>query len=67
MYLSTAFITGLFVVTMFVIVPRDIRLARGVLFVLAVILIVGSLPYRKGVAVAIEYLVDRRWGEGAQE
>ncbi|MEK6797476.1 MAG: DUF983 domain-containing protein [Planctomycetota bacterium] len=62
MYLSTAFLTGSIVVAMFLLRPSAEGWGRFLYFVIAVILIVGSLPNRKGFALAIEYLVERKWG-----
>jgi uncharacterized protein (DUF983 family) len=59
MYMSTAGLTGLLVVTMFLIHPRVIWIGQIVVCLAAVALIGFSLPYRKGVAVALDYLVGR--------
>lgn len=66
MYLSTAMLTGIMVVSMFVFVPASF--GRGVILVAvaAVALIVGTLPTRKGLALAIEWLIELAWGEGEQ-
>ena len=50
MYLSTAFLTGSIVVAMFLLRPSAEGWGRFLYFVIAVILIVGSLPNRKGFA-----------------
>jgi hypothetical protein len=60
MYISTAFLTGLIVVGMLLIRPEHPWVGRGAVLPLALIVVVGSLPYRKGVAVALEYLVERK-------
>jgi uncharacterized protein (DUF983 family) len=59
MYMSTAGLTGLLVVTMFLIRPRVIWIGQLVVSVAAVAIIGLSLPYRKGVAVALDYLLER--------
>ncbi len=61
MYLSTAGLTGLFVAVMLLVRPEDLFAGRLVLFVAAVLAIVASLPIRKGMAIAVEYLVSRSW------
>lgn len=67
MYISTAALTGSIVLAMFLFVPPSLAHGRAIVFPVALLLICGSLPYRKGVAIAIEYLVERRWhhGDGA--
>ena len=59
MYMSTAGLTGLLVVTMFLLRPRVLWIGQLVVCVAAVVLIGLSLPYRKGIAVALDYLVGR--------
>ena len=59
MYMSTAGLTGLLVVTMFLLHPRVIWIGQIVVCLAAVALIGFSLPYRKGVAVALDYLIGR--------
>jgi uncharacterized protein (DUF983 family) len=62
MYMSTAGLTGLLVVIMFLIRPRVLWIGQ-VLVCLAAVAIIGlSLPYRKGVAVALDYLIERNAG-----
>jgi uncharacterized protein (DUF983 family) len=60
MYLSTAFLTGLMVVGMFLITPDNRWIGRAAVLTAAVAGIIGTLPLRKSVGVAIEYLVDLR-------
>lgn len=60
MYLSTAFLTGLFIVAMLLTTPTRVWLARSILFPAALVVIVGSLPRRKGLAVAVEYLIEKK-------
>jgi uncharacterized protein (DUF983 family) len=64
MYLSTAGLTGSLVVAMFLLTPSDVKVGRFVVFLVAILGIAGTLPYRKGIAIAIEYLVELRWGGG---
>ena len=65
MYLSTAFLTGLFVVAMLFLIPPALWAGRAVVLPLALVVIVGSLPYRKGVAIGMEFLIELHWGERA--
>jgi uncharacterized protein (DUF983 family) len=58
-YVTTAGLTGVLIVGMLLIRPRNILLGELVLLPAALGLIGGSFPYRKGLAIAIDYLVDR--------
>src|SRR5262249_43343668 len=60
MYLSTAVLTGLIVIGMLLIIPSNQWMGRAVVLVLAIGAIIGTLPLRKSIGVAIEYLVDLR-------
>jgi len=59
MYMTTAGLTGVLVVTMFLIRPRAVWLGQLGIAVAALMLIVLSLPFRKGLAVAVNYLLER--------
>lgn len=59
MYMSTAGLTGLLVVTMFLLHPRVLWIGQLLVCLAAVALIGFSLPYRKGIAVALDYLIER--------
>jgi len=59
MYMSTAGLTGVLVVAMFLVRPQVVWLGQLAVCAVALVVIVLSLPYRKGVAVALGYLVDR--------
>jgi uncharacterized protein (DUF983 family) len=60
MYVSTAFITGTIVAMMLMIRPPSLWVGRVFIFAVAVSALLVSLPNRKGIAVALEYLVRRR-------
>jgi len=60
MYLSTAGITGVIVAGMLLLPPANRWLGRGVVLAVAIVLILGTLPLRKSLGIAIEYLVDLR-------
>jgi uncharacterized protein (DUF983 family) len=62
MYMSTAGLTGVLVVIMFLIRPRVLWVGQAVVMVVALLLMGLSLPLRKGVAVALDYLVSRESG-----
>ncbi len=65
MYLSTAFLTGLIVVAMLFVIRPSHWASRAVVLPLALVVILGSLPYRKGFAIGIEFLIERHWGKYA--
>ena len=58
MYLSTAAITGIFFVVMLIYRPPSLFLRRTALFFLGLALLTASLPYRKSVALALDFLID---------
>lgn len=60
MYLSTAFITGLFILSMLLILPKSLWVGRVIVAVAALGLFVLSAPVRKGLAIAIDYIVELR-------
>jgi uncharacterized protein (DUF983 family) len=63
MYLTTAFITGLLIIGMLWIIPTRQWLGRIVLASAALLAIVCTLPYRKGLSIALDYLLaERRHG-----
>jgi uncharacterized protein (DUF983 family) len=55
MYLGTGFLTGLILVAMLIFRPGVVWLGQIGVVATAVLLIVGSLPVRKGLAMAIDY------------
>jgi hypothetical protein len=60
MYISTGFLTGLFIIAMFFVVPTDIRFGKFILLIMSLLFFVITHPYRKGLAVAIDYYVDNK-------
>ena len=61
MYMTTAFLTGSFFVVMLLYRPADLLLGR-IGFATGGLLVLGlSLPYRKGVALAIDYFLETRF------
>lgn len=56
MYVSTAGLTGLIVVGMIWLRPADLLVGRWTVFATALTAIPLSLPSRKGLAMAINYL-----------
>lgn len=59
MYMTTAGMTGALVAAMFLIRPRVVWVGQVVVALLGLALMGLSLPYRKGVAVALDYLIER--------
>ncbi len=60
MYLSTTFLTGVIVVGMLLFPPDNRWLGRAVVVVAAIAVILGTLPLRKSLGMAVEYLIDLR-------
>ena len=60
MYMTTAGLTGVLVVLMFLIRPAVVWAGQIAVAIAAVVVIGLSLPLRKGLAVALDYLVERR-------
>ena len=59
MYMTTAGLTGVLVVAMFLIRPRVVWAGQLAVLAAAFVMIGLSLPLRKGLAVALDYLVER--------
>ena len=60
MYVSSAGLIGVFFVALFLIKPTNVLVGQLIVLPLALLVIGGTLPIRKGLAVALEYLVDRK-------
>jgi len=60
MYLSTAFLTGLFFILMLLYRPPSLLTGRITLFIAGLILIGITLPYRKSLALGLDFLADPR-------
>ena len=60
MYVSSAGLIGLFFVALFLIKPTNVLIGQVIVLPLALLVIGGTLPFRKGLAIALEYLVDRK-------
>ena len=63
MYVSTALVTGLILAGMFFVEPQHLWLARIILLMTAILALLGSLPYRKGLAIALDYWMELFWGK----
>ncbi len=63
MYMSTALLTGVGIFLLFLWKPENLFLGRLLMAAVALLIIVGTLPIRKGVAVALEYWVRERLEE----
>jgi len=57
-YMSTAFLAGVFLLWMFLFPMTNYILGNIILVVGWFLLIVLTIPYRKGLAIAIDYLID---------
>ncbi len=58
MYMTTAALTGVFILGMLFITPRNVPLARVLVAVFAMVLFFVSQPLRKSIAISLEYYVD---------
>ncbi len=61
MYITTAFLTGLFLLVLVFYRPAHALSWRIGLVIGALVVILGSLPRRKGIAVALDYLSELCW------
>ena len=62
-YMSTAFLTGIIVVFMLLVRLPSLTLQIAVIMVAWFLIIVLTLPVRKSIGIAIDYLIDIRSGE----
>ncbi|MCE9626199.1 MAG: DUF983 domain-containing protein [Deltaproteobacteria bacterium] len=60
MYISTAFITGLFVLAMLWILPNNLWMGRILIAATALGFFFLTWPFRKGAAIAFDYFVELR-------
>lgn len=60
MYMTTAGLTGLLVVSMFLFRPAVVWMGQVAVGLAGLVVILLSLPYRKGLAVALDYWIARR-------
>lgn len=61
LYFTTAFITGLMIIGMLWITPRNVWVGRAVVVVVALCAWMGTYRWRKGLGVALLYYTDWRW------
>lgn len=59
MYMSTAAITGIFILFMFAFTPKNFLSAKLGISTLAVLLFIVTTGPRKGLALAIDYFIDK--------
>ena len=59
MYLSTAFITGLMFIVLITVPPRNLGVYRLGLVSAALSLYLVTMPWRKGLAIALNYFNQR--------
>jgi|CXWL01.1.fsa_nt_gi uncharacterized protein (DUF983 family) len=67
MYLSTAFLTGLILIGMLLVVPTRQWVGRFIVGAAAILAILGTLPRRKGLSVAVDYLFACRSGRRSDD
>lgn len=56
MYVSTAFLTGVMIIAMLLMHPETIASGRMVVIPIALLLYLSTLPVRKALAIALNYL-----------
>ena len=66
MYLTTAIQTALFAILVLNTNPPSPWFARTALVFVALAIMLGNMPNRKGLSIAINYLVDRATREGPE-
>ena len=59
-YFSTAGLTGAVLVLLIVLRPAKLLLGRVAIGLVAIVVIVVSLPFRKGAAIALNWLIASR-------
>jgi uncharacterized protein (DUF983 family) len=59
-YFSTAGLTGAVLVLLIVLRPANLLLGRVAIGLIAAVAIVASLPFRKGAAIAVNWLIASR-------
>ncbi len=60
LYLSTAFITGLFVIAMLLWRPSNLWLGRAIIVPLGLVAYIATTPFRKGAALGLKVAIDER-------
>lgn len=61
LYITTAFITGLILIGMLLITPKNLWVGRAVVLVIALSAWMGTYRWRKGLGVALLYFTEWRW------
>ena len=62
LYASTAVITGVFVIMMLITSVSDILIGQVLVGTAAGGLLISTLPHRKGIAIALDYVLEKRYG-----
>ena len=60
LYMSTALVTGVFVIAMLLWRPANLWVGRAIIVSLGVAAYVGTAPFRKGAALAVKMVIDQR-------
>lgn len=59
MYITTAFLTGLFFLAMLLYRPENLVVGRMIVTGIGLVVLVLSLPFRKSLALSIDYHLER--------
>jgi len=62
LYISTAAVTGFFVIAMLIWNPANLWVGRAVIVSLALVAYVVTTPFRKGAALGVKMAIDQRTG-----
>lgn len=63
LYLATGGITGVFIILLLLVTPRNVQLGRLVLIPIVAIAFFATLPVRRGFATAVGFVIERAFGE----
>ncbi len=61
MYVTTAGLTGVIIIAMLLLKPPSIMMGRLFVAVAAIVVVFLTLPYRKGMAIALHFISERVW------
>ena len=59
LYMSTAIVTGFFVIAMLLWRPANVWLGRAIIVGLGLVAYVGTSPFRKGAALGVKMVMDQ--------
>jgi uncharacterized protein (DUF983 family) len=63
LYLATGAITGMFIILMLLLPPKNMQLGRAVLIPLVAVAFGATIPLRRGFAIAVNFVIKQTFGE----